>query len=359
MYVLMSHMTVLYKLEMQLLRVTTSLGNAQATLRDYDKLVSAIISAPEERVWAVLSQHRDRGASPALLATEIGRARDGETATGGWTQRERDLACLHYLDGGHRATQLRHLTGGGPSLSVLRPDLATSRIAMNHGPVDHTVITQNLRQCYVLPLLDAVKGREEKLKEEGGAVAFDEIKLDDDPAYDPTTGKLSGACFEHACSDDLLLDSQTRVDALAAKFDAKEVHMGTEMSVAGIITFGRRHIISGIVPIFTAPTCKSACADVMEIVIQTLLDTIDAEEALRGVLSVWCFCTDGDATRRAAGFRLFFKRPISPDDPLFQHLGELLGFNMFVGDKNRTLDFDWRHVFKSESGFDLIWKAFY
>jgi len=64
------------------------------------------------------------------------------------------------------------------------------------------------------------------------------------------------------------------------------------------------------------------------------------------VSPIWSLVTDGDATRRAAGHRLFVKFPLPPESSLYGTLVNLQGLNLFTGEGEITLDFDFKHVFK-------------
>ncbi|KAG2128422.1 hypothetical protein BD769DRAFT_1667537 [Suillus cothurnatus] len=61
---------------------------------------------------------------------------------------------------------------------------------------------------------------------------------------------------------------------------------------------------------------------------------------------IWSLATDGDATQRAAGHKLFIKTLLPQDSPLFGTLINMLGLNLFTGDNKVMLDFDFKHIFK-------------
>ncbi|KAG2122195.1 hypothetical protein BD769DRAFT_1389819 [Suillus cothurnatus] len=61
---------------------------------------------------------------------------------------------------------------------------------------------------------------------------------------------------------------------------------------------------------------------------------------------IWSLATDGDATQHAAGHKLFIKTLLPQDSPLFGTLINMLGLNLFTGDNEVMLDFDFKHIFK-------------
>jgi hypothetical protein len=67
---------------------------------------------------------------------------------------------------------------------------------------------------------------------------------------------------------------------------------------------------------------------------------------------VWFVVTDGDATHRAAGHKLFLKNSISSESALYGILFNIPGLNTFTGDAKIMLDFDTKHIIKCKCFFE-------
>ena len=67
-------------------------------------------------------------------------------------------------------------------------------------------------------------------------------------------------------------------------------------------------------------------------------------EALHGPLA--SFASDGDPKRRPALYLHCMVRELTPADPLFQHLGNLPGLNLWTGSAGETQDLDYKHDMK-------------
>ncbi|KAG1792504.1 uncharacterized protein HD556DRAFT_1214282, partial [Suillus plorans] len=104
-------------------------------------------------------------------------------------------------------------------------------------------------------------------------------------------------------------------------------------------------------PLLAAPTCKTEDATDMEKILAHMIQCWSTSGAAVSVGPIWSFATDGDVTHRAAGHRLFLKAPLSEDSPLYGSLINLTGLNLFTGEGEVTLDFDFKHIFKCKSFF--------
>lgn len=133
---------------------------------------------------------------------------------------------------------------------------------------------------------------------------------------------------------------------IASALKEGSVHLGKEVTVAGAHFFGE----DGFYPLLAAPTCKTEDAVDMEYIYNTVMD--GWEQGGGGEYGdIWSFATDGDATRCKAGHKVFLQTKISITSPLYGLLANMPGLNLYTGNGYVTLDFDYKHIFKSK--FDL------
>ena len=69
---------------------------------------------------------------------------------------------------------------------------------------------------------------------------------------------------------------------------------------------------------------------------------------------VWCVTTDGDATRQKAGHRVFLKNQLPIMSLLHGTLSNLPGMNLYMGDGEVTLDFDYKHIIKHKCSHPYV-----
>jgi hypothetical protein len=79
-----------------------------------------------------------------------------------------------------------------------------------------------------------------------------------------------------------------------------------------------------------------------------ILSAWDETNTDQYVGKIWSFATDGDSTRRAAGYKMFVKEPLPPSSQIYWLLHDMHGLNLQTGQNEITLDFDFKHVFKHE-----------
>ncbi|KAG2159477.1 uncharacterized protein EDB93DRAFT_1237586 [Suillus bovinus] len=128
----------------------------------------------------------------------------------------------------------------------------------------------------------------------------------------------------------------SKYNKIAQKIHDKEVHLGKEVTVIGAVCFRRGRALPH-------PSCThmqhqrcnrhGGCSKV-------------CLTALEGNWPIWSLATDSDATCHAVGHRLFMKKPLSSESPLYGILINMPGLNMWTGDDDVTLDFDSKHIFK-------------
>ncbi|KAG1813664.1 uncharacterized protein BJ212DRAFT_1482561 [Suillus subaureus] len=152
---------------------------------------------------------------------------------------------------------------------------------------------------------------------------------------------IPSLCTLHTQGDGRPFQQVQQVN-IAQKIHDSHVHLGKELTVMGASCFGRDEIF----PILAAPTCKSENANDMEQILTKAIDRWNTTGAAAQVGPVWSVATDGDATHHTAGHRLFVKSPLSESSDLYGTLINMLGLNLFTGDNEVMLDFDFKHIFK-------------
>jgi len=135
----------------------------------------------------------------------------------------------------------------------------------------------------------------------------------------------------------LLLDWRTSLQS-------GKIHLGKEVTVVGVHIFGE----DGLYPLLAVPTCKSENAADMEFVFNTVINGWRTAGGERDVGPLWSLATDGDTTRRKAGHRVFLKKRLPITSPLYGVLSNLPGMNLYTGEEDVTLDFDYKHIIKCE-----------
>jgi hypothetical protein len=129
---------------------------------------------------------------------------------------------------------------------------------------------------------------------------------------------------------------------IVQKIHDGEVHLGKELTVIGASCFSWDEIF----PILAAPTCKTENVYDTEQNLSHAITWWNVISAAAQIGPVWSLVTDGDATHHAAGHELFLKLPLPQDSPLFSTLINMPGLNLFTGDNEVTLDFNFKHIFK-------------
>lgn len=179
----------------------------------------------------------------------------------------------------------------------------------------------------------------------GVSLCMDEISQEEVACYFPHADSVGGLCREHCAAVDLRLRSfQSAVD-IAEALDEERVHLGKEVSVLGLSSFGED--IRGALPLVISPTCKSERPDKTAEILRTVI-VVYNDEFAKFFGPMWSFASDGDAGRRAMVYDMFMTNMIDLSHPLYAIVGQLPGLNLRVGDGDVTADFDWKHEIKRE-----------
>ncbi|KAG2136158.1 hypothetical protein BD769DRAFT_1385293 [Suillus cothurnatus] len=180
------------------------------------------------------------------------------------------------------------------------------------------------------------------MQDSGVSLMIDEIALEEMAIHFSKYNKVCSLCWKHSHLIDPVLWMYESAVNIAQKIHDSHVHLGKEPTVMGASCFGRDKIF----PILAAPTCKSKNATDMEQILTKATDQWNATGAVAQIGPVWSVATDGDATHRAAGHRLFVKSLLFESLDLYDALINMPGLNLFTGDNEVTLDFNFKHIFK-------------
>ncbi|KAJ7575718.1 hypothetical protein C8J56DRAFT_900688 [Mycena floridula] len=175
------------------------------------------------------------------------------------------------------------------------------------------------------------------------SILIDEMVLEEQASHFKHSNSVGGLCWLHTTSFQLVLRSYQLALFLAQGIGLGTFHLAKEVTVTAVSLFSE----SRSYPILAAPTCKKETADDAMSQMQLIIDAFN--RIARGTVgAIWSFATNGDAIRRAASYTMFVKTALSEDSPLWNILGVLgkLGFNLFTGDFDITLDFDFKHLLK-------------
>ncbi|KAJ7431083.1 hypothetical protein FB451DRAFT_1065033 [Mycena latifolia] len=295
----------------------------------------AVAESNVVRVKEIVETAIRRGCGMRAIARKIRDAVEGVGLPRQFGQRTLDMATLTYRISGRKLLYALSHGLGLPSLRTLRNHIAFTRIMPTLGTIKSDEIVHNIEE-------GLMKSRSvaNRVVHRGVTVLIDEIALEEMAVHFKHANTVGGICWKHSHLVDLVLRTYDAAINLATGLSKGTVHLGKEMTVAAILLFGE----SGTYPILAAPTCKQEDADDMEFIFSTIIQSWAGFKGRVG--AIWSIATDGDATRRKAGYNMFVKIPLSAASSLFGTLSNMLGLNLFTGDDEIMLDFDWKHILK-------------
>ncbi|KIJ08213.1 hypothetical protein PAXINDRAFT_89195 [Paxillus involutus ATCC 200175] len=251
-----------------------------------------------------------------------------------------DLALLIYRLGGanllYALNQRLHI----PSLRTLRNKTSFIKITPTVGRISIETVKQNIANIVLAP-----RELAKVFVRCGVSLLIDETALDEAAVYLPQSNSIAGLCWPHSHIVDHVFNNYKSILNISDSLKLGHVHLGKEVTVAGAHLFGE----DGFYTLLAAPTCKTEEVSDMEYIFSTLIDAWDASGATQQVGPIWSFATDGDSTRRKAGHKQFLHQKLSYTSPLFGILSNLPGLNLYTGNHEVTIDFDFKHVFKRKS----------
>ncbi|KAG1764692.1 hypothetical protein EV702DRAFT_1182567 [Suillus placidus] len=248
-----------------------------------------------------------------------------------------DLGILILRLGGRNLLYSLNQRLNLPPLRTLQRKTSFVKLHPVIGPVSGAVIERNINDVVIVPRAEA------QLTLRGGvSLLIDETALEESASYMSDSNSVGGLCWTHSHSIDPTLRTYHSALKLAEALKEGKVHLGRELTVVAAHIFGA----DGTYPILAAPTCKSEGVTEMVYVFKTAIDAWKTSGAEEKVGPLWTFATAGDATRRKGGHQLFLSVPLPLTSPLYGTLSNLPGLNLLTGEREITLDFDYKHVFK-------------
>ncbi|KIK33635.1 hypothetical protein CY34DRAFT_49850, partial [Suillus luteus UH-Slu-Lm8-n1] len=308
--------------------------HALTQLDDYQRLVMAISEKDIPRLQQIVNVALRNGASIREIVNKLEDALEGAYRPRGYGASDLDIATLVFRLGGSQLLFALNHSLGLPSIRTLRTRSTFTKLTPTIGPIRNEQLDENIRSVML-------KSRTDITTQRSVSLMIDEIALEEMAVHFSKYNKVAGLCWKHSHLIDPVLRTYESAVTIAKKIHDGEVHLGKELTVIGVACFGEDELY----PILAAPTCKTEDAGDMEGVLARAIERWNATGAAT-VGPLWSFATDGDATRRAAGHKLFLKTPLSPDSQLYGVLSNMPGLNTLTGDGEVTLDFDFKHIFK-------------
>ncbi|KAG1751967.1 hypothetical protein EDD22DRAFT_850668 [Suillus occidentalis] len=304
-------------------------------LDDYHRLLMAISEQDIPRLRQIINVVLHNGASVREIVNKLEDALEGAYRPQGYGADDLDIATLVLSLGGRQLLFALNQSLGLPSIRTLRTRCTFTTLTPTIGPIRNEQLDENIRSVVLSSRTNITILR-------GVSLMVDEIALEEMVVHLGRYNKIAGLCWKHSHVVDHVLRTYESAVTIAQKIQDSDVHLGKELTVIGVACFGEDELY----PILAAPTCKTEDARDMEGLLARAIERWNATGAASVIGPVWSFATDGDATRRAAGHRLFLKNPLSPDSELYGILGNMPGLNTMTGDAEVTLDFDFKHIFK-------------
>ncbi|KAG0699780.1 hypothetical protein DFH29DRAFT_1001713 [Suillus ampliporus] len=327
-----------WQLKLQGLNASREYITALSQLDDYHHLLMAISENDIPRLQQIITVALGNGASVREIVNKLEDALEGVYRPRGYGTSDLDIATLIYRLGGCQLLFALNHKLSIPSLRTLRTlrtRAAFTTITPTIGPIHDDQFDTNIHSVILNTHTGTTALR-------GVSLMIDEMAIEEMTVHYSKYNKIGGLCWMHSHLIDPVLRTYDSTVAIAQKIHDKEVHLGKEVTVIGTACFGEDELY----PILVTPTCKMEGASDMEGVLGHALRRWKATGADQTVGPVWSLATDGDATRRAAGHKLFVKKPLSPESPLYGILNNMPGLNMWTGDDEVTLDFDPKHIMK-------------
>ncbi|KAI0054409.1 hypothetical protein BV25DRAFT_1949134 [Artomyces pyxidatus] len=329
--------TDLQRWKLKALNLVRKVQTLFSRVSDHRRFVMALAENDVPRLRKLLQHAMTRGSSIQTITRKLADAVDGLYSARGFDLRDYDLATLVYRIGGRTLLFSMSHAYGLPSLRALRNSFSFTHVMPTLGRISPSDIIRNIKEVIL-------KTRESAgiAKRCGVSALIDEVAIEEMAMHFKHANCVGGICWKHASLIDLVFYTYESALNIARSIAAGTVHLGKEMTVVAIACFDGR---SRVYPILAAATCKQEDKDDMKFIFITVIESWNsAGAAVVGPL--WSFATDGDATRRAAGYDVFLKNRLSPSSPLYGVLSHMAGLNLFTGDNDVTLDFDYKHIFK-------------
>ncbi|KAK7007144.1 hypothetical protein R3P38DRAFT_3403891 [Favolaschia claudopus] len=326
------------KWRLKSLNSARNFATAVRRLADYGRFMEAIVENNLPRLHQLISVGFRRGSSPNALVRMIQSALEGiYQPRPVLDSRTLDIALLIFRLGGRKLLYAVNHGLGLPSLRTLRNHMAFTKVMPTVGMISVEDIIHNIREVVLKPREAAATPQPLR----GVNLLIDEVALEERACHFRHNNSVGGLCWRHSSKVDLQLKTYDDALKIAEKIKSGEVHLGKEMTVVSVSCFGE----SGTYPILALPTCKSVGPAESSMIYETVTEAW-VEQAAAKVGMPWSWSTDGEASRRRAGYEQFVRHKLGPTSPLFGTLAGMAGLNIFTGLHSVTLDFDYKHVFK-------------
>ncbi|KAJ7477836.1 hypothetical protein B0H11DRAFT_2281259 [Mycena galericulata] len=319
------------------LNFARNLATALKKIADYKRFMDAVAEMNIPRLQQLVSVGLRRGASPSAIIRMMQSALEGVYRLRPILDtRTLDIALMVYRLGGRKLLYAVNHGLGLPSLRTLRNHMAFTRIMPTVGTISVADIVHNIKEVILKPREAAGK---KGLR--GVSLLIDEVALEERAGHFRHNNMVGGLCWRHSSRVNLCLNSyQAAVDIATALKNGK-VHLGKEMTVVSASCFGE----SGTYPIMALPSCKHVGPDESGLIYETVTKAW-REHAAATVGEQWSWSTDGDSSRRRAGYAHFVQHKLTSASPIFGTLAGMTGLNLYTGIHDITLDFDYKHIFK-------------
>ncbi|KAJ7866992.1 hypothetical protein B0H14DRAFT_2163405, partial [Mycena olivaceomarginata] len=315
------------------------LRNTIKKLADWRRLAFAVADSDYPRLTQLLSVGLRNGASARKLINMLSDAVEGilkYTPRPSTDSRTIDIAQMTYILGGQKLLYALSHGLGLPSLRTIRNKMVFTRIMPTVGTINLGDILHNIEEVVLKPR--AAAGR---TKLRGVSLLIDETALEERAVHFRHNNQVGGFCWRHSPAGSLILNTYEAVMKLARQIKAGEMHLAKEMTVVTASCFGE----AGTYLILALPACKHMDAGDSRTIYQMVTEAWGCSAASK-VGKLWSWATDGDMTRRIAGYKEFLSQKLTPMSPIYGTLASMVGLNLFTGANSVTLDFDFKHIFK-------------
>ncbi|KAJ7900451.1 hypothetical protein B0H13DRAFT_2517977 [Mycena leptocephala] len=317
-------------------------ATAVRKIADYKRFMDAVAEMDIPRLRQLVSVGLRRGSSPAAIIRMMQSALEGVYRPRPiLDSRTLDIALMVYRLGSRKLLYAVNHGLGLPSLRTLRNHMAFTKIMPTVGTISVADIVHNIREVVLKPR-DAAAVKQPL---RGVSFLIDEVALEERAVHFRHNNSVGGLCWRHSPRVEMQLKSYDAALKIAAALKEEDpdlqVHLGKEMTVVSVSCFGE----SGTYPIMALPTCKHVGQEESSLIYETVTNAW-IEHAAEKVGIPWSWSTDGEASRRKAGYEQFTRVKLGPNSPIYGTLASMAGLNIFTGIHSITLDFDYKHIFK-------------
>ncbi|KAJ6507105.1 hypothetical protein DFH09DRAFT_1265056 [Mycena vulgaris] len=286
------------KWRLKSLNSARNFATAVRKIADYKRFMDAVAEMNIPRLRQLVSVGLRRGSSPGAIIRMMQSALEGVYQPRPiLDSRTLDIALMVYRLGGRKLLYAVNHGLGLPSLRTLRNHMAFTKIMPTVGSISVEDIIHNIREVVLKPRESAAIPQPLR----GINFLIDEVALEERACHFRHNNSVGGLCWRHSAKVGLQMRTYDDALKIAAKIKAGEVHLGKEMTVVSVSCFGE----SGTYPILALPTCKFVGPAESSIIYETVTAAW-LEHAAAGVGMPWSWSTDGEASRRRAGYDQFF-----------------------------------------------------